>query len=136
MDATIAKIKTCKRCKQDKHVSEFSYNKTCSDRCYPYCKPCVRIIGKERDPDRAHRENLKRFGLTTEQYRAMAEVQCGVCWICQKPECIPGRRLAVDHSHRTGNVRGLLCSKCNKAIGAFGDDPKIIARAAEYLELF
>src|SRR5687768_13778244 len=57
----------------------------------------------------------RRFGITIEQYEQLLEAQGGVCGICGRP---PGKlRLAVDHNHETGEVRGLLCSDCNTAIG-------------------
>lgn len=78
-----------------------------------------------------HRRNLKRFGLTPEQYDAMLAEQGGVCAICQRPDA--DRRLAVDHDHATGRVRGLLCKSCNKALGAFRDSTDLLLRAVEYL---
>lgn len=79
------------------------------------------------------RYSLKRnFGLTEAAYDAMLEGQGYVCAICQSP---PGkRRLAVDHDHQTGAIRGLLCFKCNMAVGFLSDSPERAAATAAYLK--
>lgn len=69
-------------------------------------------------------ELLKNFGITIEDYNAMHDKQNGLCAICKQPETRLNKsgtlhRLAVDHCHKTGKVRGLLCFKCNAAIGFF-----------------
>jgi hypothetical protein len=77
--------------------------------------------------------NLKdKYGLTVEQYDAMLEAQGGVCATCGKP-CDRRKRLAVDHAHETRKVRGLLCERCNLALGLLGEDPETISRMAEYV---
>lgn len=79
--------------------------------------------------------DLRRgFGITADDYERMLAEQGGVCALCFKDN-VDGRRLAVDHDHTTGKVRGLLCSPCNRAIGFFGDDPRVMERAAIYVEL-
>jgi len=78
---------------------------------------------KSKNPDRERERNLAQFGLTIEDYDAMHEAQDGLCAICKQPETSnrDGKvyRLAVDHDHKTGKVRGLLCFKCNSAMGSF-----------------
>lgn len=64
----------------------------------------------------------------------MLKDQHGRCAICKLPESIPNRELAVDHDHNTNKVRGLLCSRCNPAIGLMNDDLKLIARAYKYIK--
>lgn len=73
-----------------------------------------------------------RYGITIAQYDALAEAQGGGCALCGKA-CTTGKRLAVDHDHATGRVRGLLCRKCNRGLGHFDDDPAALRRAADYL---
>lgn len=86
---------------------------------------------KVRESWRKH--DLKRkFGITHEQYQAMLTEQKGVCAICGKPP--RGRRLAVDHDHKTGAIRALLCGNCNHVLGNGQDDPEILRKAADYLE--
>jgi hypothetical protein len=79
----------------------------------------------------------RRYGLTKADVARMAEEQNHCCAICGEPEkeMRSGitRHLAVDHDHKTGKVRGLLCSACNTALGKFDDDPELIARAIAYL---
>lgn len=72
-----------------------------------------------------------RYGITSEEYGWMLSFQAGVCAVCKTDEA--GKSLAVDHCHKTGRVRGLLCRRCNMALGAFHDDADRIRRAAAYL---
>lgn len=75
---------------------------------------------------------LRNFGLTPIEYEKIFESQDGVCAICKRI-CSSGRRLAVDHCHMTGRVRGLLCSRCNLGIGQFNDSVELLEAAIEYL---
>ena len=79
----------------------------------------------------------KRYGVTVEQYNEMLAEQNGVCAVCEKPEAneIGGKTpsLAVDHDHKTGKIRALLCSNCNRALGLFNDDPALLAKAQSYV---
>lgn len=78
---------------------------------------------------------LKRtYGITLEEYNALHSKQDGRCKICNQPETARNRSLAVDHDHKTGKVRGLLCGKCNMALGKFQDDERILASAIAYLQ--
>ena len=77
--------------------------------------------------------NLKRnYGITEADYQSMLEKQHGTCAICTKT-CSTGRRLCVDHCHTTGEVRGLLCKRCNTAIALLGDSVEGVSKAASYL---
>jgi len=72
-----------------------------------------------RDPEQGReakrRRNLRRrFGITTADYDTMLARQGGRCLICGKPPVT--RRLNVDHEHRTGRIRGLLCFQCNRQL--------------------
>ena len=76
-------------------------------------------------------QKLRRFGLSIEDYDTIHRAQGGVCAICRRPQ--RGKRLAVDHDHETGRVRGLLCASCNTGLGHFRDDPVLLYVAAAYL---
>lgn len=71
----------------------------------------------------------KRFTLA--EIDAVYAASDGHCAICR---CIPKGKLALDHDHKTGKLRGLLCVLCNTALGKFKDDPDILMRAIEYLK--
>ena len=78
------------------------------------------------------RNNLmRRYGLTPIQYDRMAK---DGCQICGTKSCGTGRRLAVDHNHKTGKVRGVLCTSCNNGLGRFDDRPDLLLSAVEYLK--
>lgn len=82
--------------------------------------------------------DLKRYyGMTHEEYASMDADHGGKCAICGEVEAqlIRGKRvrLAVDHCHDTGLVRGLLCMKCNTGLGSFKDDPALLHAAISYL---
>lgn len=74
----------------------------------------------------------KNFNITVEQYYEMWDNQKGVCALCSDPPT-EKMNLCLDHCHETGKVRGLLCTKCNKALGLFKDNIETIRKAIEYL---
>ena len=95
---------------------------------------------REINPDYFKDYDLKRqYGITFKQYNEMLEKQNNVCAICGNPETsvIRGKviRLAVDHDHDTGRVRGLLCSNCNIGIGNFKHDDNLLQKAIEYVRM-
>lgn len=75
----------------------------------------------------------REYGLTLERFEEMLDQQNGACAIC-RGRFGDDRQPHVDHDHSSGEVRGLLCTNCNKALGLFGDNPESAARAAAYLE--
>jgi hypothetical protein len=73
------------------------------------------------------------YGLEWEEYRKILDDQDNACAICQCEFGVKERDTHVDHCHKTGEVRGLLCPPCNQAIGLLGDDPEILERALDYV---
>jgi hypothetical protein len=82
------------------------------------------------------RAALKRYGLTPETFEAMVEEQKGRCKVCQVMPQGKGNCgiLHVDHDHRTGKVRSLLCMKCNTAMGLMNECPLRMIALCEYME--
>ena len=84
------------------------------------------------------KQNLKKYGLTLDEYSQMLEEQNHVCAVCKQPETSKNQfgtvSLAVDHCHETGLNRGLLCMACNRSIGMLGEDVKRIESVIEYLK--
>jgi len=75
----------------------------------------------------------RRYGLSVDAYNDMLVAQAGGCAICGGQN-IKGRRLAVDHNHQTGKVRGLLCDRCNRGLGNFQDNIEYLSSAITYLK--
>lgn len=88
-------------------------------------------LSPEKKERYCHRVALWKYGLSIADYDVLAEKQNGVCAICGEPD---KQRLAVDHNHETGVVRGLLCRLCNLGLGHFKDRPGVLTKAAKYLE--
>jgi hypothetical protein len=76
-------------------------------------------------------QRVRKYGITVADYDAMLASQDNGCYICGEPEL--HRALSIDHNHRTGKVRGLLCSNHNRALGLLGDDPDLLLKAHAYL---
>ena len=124
-------LKQCSKCRKRKWNSEFNKDKNCSDGLFTQCKECRNISGRKYD--------LKsRYKITEKDYELMLKSQNRICLICDQPETVKLngdiRQLCVDHNHRTGKVRGLLCSSCNVMLGKAKDDPKILQKGANYIE--
>ena len=139
-------FKQCKTCLETKTTDLF-YKNTGKKGFRANCKTCHNKANQQwklDNPDRAkelfNRGNKKRFGLTPEQYEVMVKSQNGVCAICQTQDI-----LAIDHDHSCCPenlkscgfcIRGLLCGKCNRAIGLFNENPEILRSALIYLEKY
>lgn len=73
-------------------------------------------------------KRLRRYNLTEKEYNDLYEACNGICPICSVKKVT-----AIDHDHKTGKVRGLLCHDCNRGLGIFKDDVNMLAKAAKYL---
>ncbi len=125
----------CSMCKEAKAPTEFNRRRERGRGVNYVCRACSsarRFTAKYLGNQRAGHLRRK-FGITSSAYAQLLAAQNGGCAICEQP-CETGKRLAVDHDHRTGQVRGLLCSRCNTALGLLRDDWAIVGLAAEYLE--
>ena len=94
-----------------------------------YEKNKEKVLAKQKK--RNLESDLRKYGITLEKYEAMEKKQNGVCAICMEKE--PNKKLAVDHCHITGKVRGLLCSNCNNGLGKFKDSKTLLIKAINYL---
>jgi Recombination endonuclease VII len=102
------------------------------------CRECRRLRLPHKNKP-AHDRNVKlkwKYGLTEQAFNAMLASQGGRCVICRIELTLTPRQrntAHVDHDHKTGRVRGVLCMLCNNALGSLHDDPERALRAAEYL---
>jgi len=79
----------------------------------------------------------RRYGLTKDQYEELLLKHLGKCAICKTdPLQTGGKRLAIDHCHETGKIRGLLCASCNRAIGMLKDNTDVLKKAIQYLNRY
>ncbi|MFD9949827.1 endonuclease VII domain-containing protein [Nonomuraea sp. NPDC059023] len=93
------------------------------------------VRARNYDSDRARDLNRRyHYGITTEEFDEIFTAQSGKCAICGTTEW-PGKhnRPHVDHCHKTGNVRGILCTNCNQGLGRFRDRVEILEAAIAYL---
>ena len=146
-------MKRCTMCKKEKSFSEFYKEKHRKDGYCYWCKVCrgayfKKLYKKNPTPYlKAQEKYLKRhpksrrnsilkhaFGITLKEYNILLKLQHSRCAICGLKRSAISRNLDVDHSHKTGKVRGLLCGKCNKGLGLFQDNKKILANAINYIE--
>lgn len=101
------------------------------------CIECLKQTNKHQYKTKKNERNKKRlnkkYGITTEMYNQLLNEHNYCCAICRIPEKDLKKKLAVDHNHETGEVRGLLCDKCNRGIGMLGDSERICNKAAGYL---
>lgn len=125
----------CSTCRAELPLESFQREKASPDGIARVCRDC-----------RKDAKVAEFYGISGAAYRALLEQQGGVCRICRKPETATHqsgtlRRLGVDHDHKCcpgkkscGKcVRGLLCARCNSAIGLFDEDRAILLAAAEYV---
>lgn len=144
------RMKRCSGCHQEKDLSAFpfsSYRRKDGSRNYAsWCRACYVTAAsryQKEHPEKARewgskKHRRRKYGLSQDQYEAMVLAQRGLCGICQEPETHitrgghPGQ-LAVDHCHVTGKIRGLLCFRCNVALGKFRDNPTYLKNAMVYL---
>ena len=78
---------------------------------------------------------LKRnYGISLEEYQRMLDEQQGNCYICSKHHSLQKKSLSVDHCHKTGTVRRLLCSNCNTSLGLLKEDISRVKKLIQYIE--
>jgi len=136
--------KRCSRCQRNKLVKYFGPNQAKNDGLDPYCRRCRRQYGAAYARDRRANpefkqtfrgyEFKKKYDITIDDYNDLLEKQKGGCAICGSEiadNC--GGHLQVDHCHKWGHVRGLLCAPCNRGLAAFDDNIFLLDKSIKYL---
>lgn len=95
-----------------------------------YYKERKRIYTATHKEERRNYTYKRLYGISLEDYQKLYEAQNGACLICENKE----ERLYVDHCHKEGIVRGLLCRNCNTGIGMLGDNILTLEKAINYLK--
>lgn len=154
-------MKTCSKCKVEQPTSGFHRHRNTKDGFHYTCKSCRSAYAKKKVRDKMWREKtytrntqyrrdepeIRRFtarkswlkvkyGITIEEYDTLLEKQGGGCALCHRHDSgVTGSSiLRVDHCHETGEVRGLLCHKCNLCLGCVEDKIDLLYSAIEYLK--
>ena len=131
--------KKCSTCKRKLAVSSFYKNKSRKDGLQHNCKGCHKKHTHASRIKHPHTQleydwNRRGIDITMEQYEELRASSGGCCFVCGIHESLLPTRLAVDHCHDTGVVRGLLCQSCNTSIGKLGDNIEGLKRALNYLK--
>lgn len=159
-------MKKCSKCQLEKPFIEFNKAKKRRFGLSGWCRECLknwhrnyyleggkerykkyvnknkeRIANQKRIYRKAHIEHLKQvqfiwrlkhlYNLTEEEYYGILKKQNYLCFICHKE-----RKLVIDHSHKTGKVRALICKPCNRLVGKDIENISLLERAIEYLKLY
>jgi len=122
-------IGRCKHCGGVHEQQSRSIKKNYMARECPSFAPRNKIYKNVEDS-----KLVLKYGITFDDFKAMLKNQNYQCAICGIHQAQLVYRMAVDHDHSTGKVRGLLCRPCNHALGLLKDDPRNAARASEYLK--
>lgn len=144
--------KICNLCKKDKPLDLFSKTKQLKSGYKGHCKDCHNLINKKyydvssnskkqiewakNNPEsrkKTYRKHTikKKYGLSWEEYEDLLKKfnnKCGICGGTDQKE------LSIDHDHKTGLVRGLLCNNCNNGLGRFKDSIILLSMAINYLQ--
>lgn len=155
MDRSSALVKVCTKCNKNLPLDAFHTDKQKIDGLYSSCIACN--SHKRNDPvkkavwDKQYRardnhyinKKAKEFNVSVEYLEKLYKDSKGVCAICNKPETAISshkhrriRMLCIDHDHKTDKIRGVLCGRCNAAIGHFKDDVNSMHAAIRYLNNF
>lgn len=145
--------KTCKRCGEHKDREAFCIRQSGERKGHlsAHCRACMTTYAKyrwEKSPEHVGaiewRSKIKRrYGISEADYNAMLESQGHACAICRSPQSWSrgykhkkngSSRFMVDHCHETGKVRGLLCTRCNRALGLLRDSVENFLSAVAYLK--
>ncbi len=146
--------KKCNNCHETLPHSDFFKDKNATDGHYSICKPCktkktyewreknrekynsdMRERNKQYKEIRRDRDLKKKYGSSLSEFKELLIKQNGCCWICQKTNSSTKRSFAMDHNHKTGKRRGILCYGCNRALHTLEKDG-LLMRAFAYLEEF
>lgn len=123
----VAKTRQCIACLEEGITTK---------RKAPYPGPRCATHNRRKKFDRrtyTHERHIQEtYGISADEYQEIYEAQGGRCFICRRARGLK-KKLSVDHCHKTGMVRGLLCQPCNKMLGHLRDDVETSQRIIDYL---
>lgn len=133
--------KKCSKCKEYLQLDKFPKCNQMKSGYHSWCDSCIksynRLHNKKRALKRREEYIKSKYGIDEAAYNRLFKEQNGRCAICRQEESIirNGRKinLAIDHSHSKGNIRGLLCKRCNTVLGSLEDNIDLFKSAINYL---
>jgi len=135
--------KRCPACGESKDITEFQKNRTRRDGLQSHCKRCFKTRYNNYTPERRRADHIKQeYGISWNEYLEILIDQEYKCRICGRPITVlnGGVKIKtvghVDHDHKTGEIRGVLCHWCNAGLGYFDDDIEVLEEALVYLQYF
>jgi hypothetical protein len=120
----------CIVCHTWKHLGDYHKDSTAANGKKSTCKPCGNLLNR-------HKKRYTRYGLTRHQFEEKFEAQNGQCASCEVELELDGRRTrspCVDHNHSTGEIRDIICTRCNLAAGNLKDSSERARKLMEYLK--
>jgi hypothetical protein len=141
----MSELVKCVKCAEEKPRDAFYKSPRKLNGLDSWCKACHKAksleTGRKRQYTPEYQEYArwygiqKRYGLSKGAFMALWEDQSGACGICSSPLSLSTPKgVVVDHNHISGEVRGLLCHKCNTGIGLLNDSPSVLEAAIAYLK--
>lgn len=136
---TIGGTMECKLCKNSLDLKKFYLSMIY--RPFPVCKDCSNKHNNARYLIKKNKHYLKKYGISYTEFKNKSREQNDLCAICNEPQKIINKKhnlndLYIDHCHKTGKMRGLICSTCNLGIGQFNDSYDLFIRVARYLKKY
>lgn len=122
--------KTCRDCKQDLPLEEYSPNSRGKFQRAQACRPCSAKVAEAYRESNYYRVYANKFKTTEEEIKQiLSRIVCDICQAEPKAH----KRHSIDHCHTTGKIRGLLCDECNSGLGMFKDNVELLKLAKAYL---
>lgn len=140
-DVVMQNGKFCSTCQITKSAINFGRNTHTADGFHGRCKSCQHEYARTAPRKKINHETVRKhvlwssYRIRPQDYTRLLSEQGFACAVCKKPHAEEKhKKLVVDHCHKSGKVRGLLCSKCNSGLGYFEDSAIAFRNAAAYLE--
>ncbi len=123
-------IKYCNKCSRDLPTTKFGLRTYGNGEkaLQSKCKDCERVIRKQYY--KPHEYARRKFKLSEEDYNTLINRSQGLCEVCNTPMT----KRCIDHDHKTGKVRGVLCNNCNTSLGLLNDSVETLNKLIQYLE--
>lgn len=131
---TIPENKKCSSCGETKNWEEFHLRKDRASGLTSWCKECLKEHADKYSEKARMVRRMRDFNITEDEIKALYDKHNCRCAICGIEESKTKKKsLCIDHDHKTGKIRGLLCDDCNVGLGRFKDDVENLGQAMKYL---